>query len=164
MCENSQSVCVCPILHLSHLSCKAFVGYGLSSDVVRPVRDARVLILTLGSLYKQSDQAQSQVKTLNLHVKKNKNCNIYLYFLGSGKRFYVITHLIGRSTCRKILHYICIYWKGHTWLLKSKNGLIAWKIAPQMFVCLFVFEGKLKKNIKHKYIYITFSKVVLLSV
>lgn len=66
----------------------------------------------------------------------------------SGKRFYVIMHLSGLSTYRKILHYICIYLKGHMCSLKSKNVLIAWKIVPQMFLLLLLFFNRWGKVIQ----------------
>lgn len=81
VCENSQSVCVCSILHLSHLSYKALVAYELSSNAAGPVRDTHVVILTLGPLYKQSDQVRSQVKTLMLHVRELKTLvDIYIFY------------------------------------------------------------------------------------
>ncbi len=136
VCVWEQPVCVC----LPHPSPFSFILQGLcwiwALIRCRPASQGHTCLDIHPGVPLQTKRPSS-VTGQNLDFTCEKRTVVYtcIFFLSS-KIFYVITHLIGCSTCRKILHNICIYLKGHTYI--------------------YIYVST--------YLFLTFSKVVLLSV
>ncbi len=162
VCVWEQPVCVC----LPHPSPFSFILQGLcwiwALIRCRPASQGHTCLDIHPGVPLQTKRPSSVTgQNLDFTCEKTKNCRIYLYFFWSSKRFYVITHLIGRSTCRKILQNICTYLKGHTWSLKSKKKKNwSWRKVTQVWKkkYIYIYVSVLT------YLFFTFSKVVLLSV
>ncbi len=145
VCVWEQPVCVC----LPHPSPFSFILQGLcwiwALIRCRPASQGHTCLDIHPGVPLQTKRPSSVTgQNLDFTCEKTKNCRIYLYFFWSSKRFYVITHLIGRSTCRKILQNICTYLKGHTWSLKSKKKNWSWRKVTQVwkkkYIYIFMFQ------------------------
>ncbi len=104
VCVWEQPVCVC----LPHPSPFSFILQSLcwiwALIRCRPASQGHTCLdIHPGGPLQTKRPSSVTGQNLDFTCEKTKNCRIYLYFFWSSKRFYVITHLIGRFTCRKII-------------------------------------------------------------